>query len=478
MTEPSDLDPKDWDAFRAQAHELLDACIDRMANARDLPWTPPPEDLGQLYAIQAKGDGEAALAQRLRDQVMPYATGNTHPRFFGWVHGTGLASGVMSEMVAAAMNSNCGGRNHGLIEMERAVIAYCRGVFGFPEAASGVLVTGTSQATVIALAVARRRALGDGSRRSGLGPHRLTAYTGSSTHGCVAKAMELLGMGSNALRRIPQGENGLDMQALRAAIAKDRADGALPFAVIGTAGSVDCGAFDDLNALADLAAAEDLWLHVDGAFGAWLRLADDPWRGLTNGIERADSLACDFHKWMYVPYDCGLALIRDGHTHRATFAGRGSYLDETARGLAAAEYWPCDYGVDLSRGSRALKVWAALETYGAARLGQAISENCRRAGEMGTQIAALPHMALLAPVISNLCVFTADERLTPQQQSALNIRLSEELQLSGAAVFSTVRMGEITALRAAIVNHRTRPEDVTQAVAALQAARAALQRAA
>lgn len=140
------------------------------------------------------------------------------------------------------------------------------------------------------------------------------------------------------LRLVPPG----DLQALRDAIARDRAAGALPFALIGTAGSVDTGSFDDLNALADLAADEGLWFHVDGAFGAWTRLADVPWRSLSDGIGRAESLACDFHKWMFVPYDCGLALIRDEAEHRATFAARPAYLAAQEAGLGGGEPWFCD----------------------------------------------------------------------------------------------------------------------------------------
>ncbi len=466
------LDPDDPDEFRAAAHRLLDACLDQFEAARDRPWQPVPGDTSAGYALdRGLGVGEAALAQRLADEVLPHGTGNTHPRFFGWVHGTGLASGLMSELVAATMNANLGGRDHGAVYIERAVIDWARGVFGFPDTASGVLVTGTSQATVIALACARLRALGPGVRQHGQGAARLTTYAGAGVHNATKKALELLGIGGGNLRCLPETRSGVDIPAMRAAIAADRADGAQPFAIIGSAGTVDLGRFDDLHALADLARDEGLWLHVDGAFGAWTRLAGTPWAGLTDGIDRADSLACDFHKWMYVPYECGMVLVRDEAAHRGAFAARPSYLAGQARGLAGGEPWFCDYGTDLSRGNRALKVWAALVAYGPDRLGAAIADNCAGAAQMGALVSDDPHMALLAPVVSNLCVFTADARLDAGAQSALNIRIAQDLQLSGAAVFSTVAIDGITALRAAITNHRTRPKDVAHAIAAVARAR-------
>lgn len=460
------LDPQDWTAFRATAHDLLDACIDRLETAADHPWQPVPDAVKTGYALTGDAHGEAATAARLISEILPYGTGNTHPQFWGWVHGTGLASGLLSEMVAATVNANCGGRNHGMIHVERAVIDWTRRIMGFPETASGVLVTGTSQATVIALAAARHRALGPEVRHKGL-QHRLTAYAGEGVHNATRKAIELLGIGADNLRRIPETDSGMDLDALRTAVESDRAEGARPFAVVGTAGSVDFGRFDDLDRLADVARTEGLWLHVDGAFGAWTRLADAPWRALSDGIDRADSLALDFHKWMYVPYDCGLCLIREEPEHYAAFAARPAYLAGHGEGLAGGDPWFCDYGTDLSRGSRALKVWTAIETYGEAGLGAAISDNCRAAAHMGALVAKTTPMALIAPVISNLCVFTADATLPPEAQSTLNRQLSEALQLDGTAVFSTTEAEGITCLRAAIANHRTTLADVEAALVAV-----------
>ncbi|WP_322865443.1 pyridoxal phosphate-dependent decarboxylase family protein [Aquicoccus sp. G2-2] len=467
------LDPQDWESFRALAHEVLEAAIERMSDARELPWVPVPEDVARGYAISGAPEPLEEVAGHLLREVMPYATGNTHPRFFGWVHGTGLATGLLSEMVSAAMNSNLGGRDHGAMRIEREVIAWARGVMGLPEGASGVLVAGTSQATVIALSAARLRALGADVRKTGMRGAKLCVYAGAATHNALRKAVELLGIGADQLRLVATGPQGADIAALKAQIAQDRAAGCVPMALVATAGSVDLGRFDDLNAMADLAREEGLWLHVDGAFGAWTRLAGAPWRGLSDGIGRADSIACDFHKWMYVPYDCGLVLIRDEAEHRAAFAARPSYLAGQAEGLAGGEPWFCDYGIDLSRGNRALKVWLALRHYGSERLGAAITANCAQAALMGALVDADARMALAAPVVSNLCVFTADATLPQAAQSALNARIAQGLQLAGEAVLSTTDAGGVTCLRAAITNHRTLAADIRRTIAAVAAAREA-----
>lgn len=466
------LDPQDWDDYRIQAHALLDACIDRLTEARERPWVPVPPNVQSGYAIPPVPLSLDTLRETLVSQVMPYATGNTHPRFFGWVHGTGLATGLLSEMVAATMNSNLGGRDHGLNYMEREVIAWARDTFGFPETTSGLLVAGTSQATVIAMTAARIRALGAEVRKTGIhNSAPLTVYSGAAAHNALRKAIELLGIGTDHLRLVPDGENGPDPEELERLILADKANGLIPMALIATAGSVDLGRFDNLHTMADLAQKHGLWLHIDGAFGAWTRLADEPWRSLSNGIERADSLACDFHKWMYVPYDCGLILIRDEAEHRAAFAARPSYLAAQDQGLGGGEPWFCDYGIDLSRGNRALKVWSALAHYGPDRLGAAITANCAQAALMGKVVSGTANMALAAPVVSNLCTFSADTTLSAKDQSALNTRIAMDLQMSGEVVFSTTVVNGITVLRAAITNHRTTAEDIRLAIRAVERAR-------
>ncbi len=468
----SPLDPADWEDFRQQAHRLLDECVNHLSQARYHPWQPLAESDKAAFRLADAGEGVATdeLVDTLARKVLPFATGNTHPRFFGWVHGTGLASGLLAEMTAATMNSNCGGRDHGAIYVEREVIDWCRRCFGLPPEASGVLVAGTSQATVIALAAARTKVLGAASRQSGIhGNARLAAYAVKGVHNATVKALELLGIGSSALRTVPPGDDGgIDIALLAEAVSKDRADGVVPLCIVATAGSVDLGRFDDLGRVADFCAREDIWLHVDGAFGAWLRLAEPPWRALVDGIERADSIAFDFHKWLYVQYDCGAVLIRDEAVHRQAFAARPAYLARQDAGLGGGDPWFCDYGTDLSRGFRALKVWTALRAYGAKALGQAISRNCRLAARMAQLVDALPGFRLAAPVRANVCCFSAaPAHWDEAAQDALNERITHQLQLSGEAVFSTTRIDGRVVIRAAIVNHRTCEADIDYALGAV-----------
>ncbi|APG47498.1 pyridoxal phosphate-dependent decarboxylase family protein [Phaeobacter porticola] len=460
------LDPEDWGETRAEAHRMLEAALDQIQQAAKRPWQPVPEDLDARYAVAAAARGPQAVVDQIITDVLPNHGGNIHPRFWGWVQGTGLASDVIAAMAAAAVNANLGGRDHGANRMERAVIDWTRAKMGLPEGASGVLTSGTSQATVIAFQAARLRVLPD-LRRSGQGAVRLTAYAGEGVHNATMKGMELLGIGSDNLRKVPLVQGQMDCTALAEMVTADRSAGALPFLVVGTAGSVDLGLFDDLNALADAAAALGLWLHVDGAFGAWTRIADEPYRSLSDGIGRADSIALDFHKWMYVGYDCGMALLRNEDEHRAAFAARPSYLEGAERGLAGGEPWFCDYGIDLSRGNRALKVWTALETYGEAAFCEAITGNCALAAAMAAAVEAQPLMALGAPVVSNICVFTARSDLAPETQSQVNAEIAQTLQESGEAVFSTTRGDGRVLLRAAITNHRSRAEDIQAAIEAV-----------
>lgn len=473
----SPLDPADWEDYRAQAHRLLDACIDHLQDARECPWRPVPEDRKQRLRLDdvSLPHPLSGVIDELIADIMPFSTGNTHPRFFGWVIGTGLPIGVLADLVASTMNSNCGGRDHVAVYVERAVIDWCKQTFGFPDDASGLLVAGTSQATVIALAVARTRALGVASRRHGLrnGP-ALVAYAREGVHVAIVKALELLGIGADALHRIPVDDAGqMDMACLHEAVTEDCAGGRVPFCLIGTAGSVDRGEFDDLEALAAFARERDLWFHVDGAFGAWAVLADAPWRRLADGIGQADSLAFDFHKWMYVQYDCGAVLVRDAALHRQTFAGRPAYLADQARGLGGGQPWFFDYGVDLSRGFRALRVWTALRLHGSEVFGAAISRNCRLAQRMAECVLAEPELELAAPVRLNVCCFRATPAgAAADVQDRLNTHIAQELQLAGSAVFSTTVINGHVVLRAAITNHRTNEQDIERsAAAAAQVAR-------
>jgi glutamate/tyrosine decarboxylase-like PLP-dependent enzyme len=459
------LDPADWEAFKDLAHRLLDDVLDHLrAVPERAVWRPVPAAVRQALAepLPVQGQGVERTCRDARELILPYPTGNAHPRFWGWVHGSGTASGVLAELLAAAINANCGGRDHGAIYVERQVIEWCRQLFDFPEHSSGILVSGTSMATLIGLAVARHHLAGTDVRADGIrGAPALVGYASAEAHGSVARAFELLGLGRTALRLIPvDGDYCMELDALRAAIARDLALGARPFLVVGTAGTVNTGAIDDLAAVADVCAKENVWLHVDGAFGALIALSADLKRRLA-GIERVDSLAFDFHKWLHVPYDAGCVLVRRGDLHRAAFAMSPDYLRRDARGLAGGDPWFCDYGPELSRGFRTLKVWFTLKEHGARRLGAMIERNCEQARYLAARIAAEPRLELMAPVALNIvCFRLRAPGLDDAGLDRLNAALVADLQESGIAAPSTTTLGGRTVIRVRLTNHRTRLSDL------------------
>jgi glutamate/tyrosine decarboxylase-like PLP-dependent enzyme len=437
---------------------MMDDMIDHLAGLRDLPvWQPMPPALRKSFAagLPQTGTDPAALYGEFQARIQPYVTGNTHPRFFGWVHGGGNAVSMLAELLAGAMNANCGGRDHVGIAVERQVIAWAAAMLGMPAQTSGILLTGSSMANFCALLCARYQALGPAGRARGIGDAKLIAYASAGAHRCVTGAMDMAGIGADSLRKIPlDGNFQMDIAALRDAIAADRAAGLAPFLIVGTAGSVDVGAFDDLTALADLAAAERLWFHADAAFGALAALSPTH-ATLLRGIERADSVAFDFHKWAQVTYDAGCLLVRDPLIQRATFAQSTSYLAAAPRGLAGGEPWPCDLGPDLSRGFRALKIWMTLSAHGAAKLGAVVDHGCALAQHLAARIIASNRLELLAPVALNIVCFGISGQ---HDEAAAN--LVADLQEEGLFAPSTTTINGRLAVRVAIVNHRTEQTDI------------------
>ena len=472
------LDPENWSELRALGHRMLDDMLDHMAALRERPvWTKLPDEVRASFreALPKEATPLAAVYRDFQTRIEPYAAGNTHPRFMGWVQGGGTAIGALADMLAAGMNANCGGRDHAAIEVERQIARWSAELFGFPESASGIFVTGTSIANFIAVTVARTARLGTTSRRDGIAAsgQKLVGYVSAAAHGCIRQAMELAGFGSAALRLIPtDAAHRIDVAALRAAIARDRASGATPFFLVGNAGTVDIGAIDDLAALAAVARDEQLWFHIDGALGALAMLSPEL-RPRFNGIERADSIAFDFHKFGQIPYDAGFILVRDSEQHRAAFAMPAAYLGREASGLAGGSPWPCDFGPDLSRGFRALKTWFTLKAYGGERIGAEIARSCELARYLERRVAAAPQLELLAPAALNIVCF----RYRAADPDRLNAAIVAELHERGIAAPSTTTIDGRVAIRACLINHRTQPEDIDTLLAGVLELGQALNRA-
>ena len=463
------LDPSDWPAFRAAAHAMLDDMLDYTQHLRDRPvWQPVPAEMHARFQerLPSAGQDLTVLHQRFLNEIVPYSIGNAHPGFMGWVQGGGTPVGMLAEMLAAGLNANVGGREQIPIAVERQILHWMRELFSFPDSANGLFVTGTSIANFIAVVIARTKFLGQQVRQQGIPDLPLIAYSSQGAHGCVSKAMDLAGFGTAALKLIAMNENyQIDVTELARQIEADRAAGSLPFLIVGSAGTVDVGAIDDLDALAELAAKTQCWFHIDGAYGA-LGMMSPAIAPRLAGIERADSIAFDFHKWGQVPYDAGYILVRDGADQLDTFSAPANYLKRETRGMAAGSPWPCDLGPDLSRGFRALKTWFTIATFGTQKLGAIMHNTCELAQYLGRCIAQQPCLELLAPINLNIVCFrycpTQERELAPDlaRSNRLNNELVIRLQESGLVAPSSTMLGPVFAIRAAFVNHRTNRDDI------------------
>ncbi len=473
MHDMESLDPTDWSDLRSLGHRMVDDMFDHLTGLRDAPvWQPMPDNVRRdMRRALPRGPTPAAtIYEDFQRLVQPYATGNLHPRFMGWVHGGGNPVGMLAELLAGGLNANLGGRDHAPIEIERQVIAWAAEMLGFPKTASGVLVTGTSIANLIGVLVARSACLGPSVRRDGVRGARLVAYTSAAAHGCLPRAMEMAGLGRDALRLIPCDEGGrIRLDALAERVAGDRDQVEQPFLLVGTAGTVDIGPVDDLSARADFAAKHGMWFHVDGAFGAIAALAPRL-RPMLAGIERADSVAFDFHKWAQVPYDAGCIVVRNASRQLETFGAEAAYLRREQRGLAGGGVWPCDLGPDLSRGFRALKVWMTLSVYGADRIGAIAQQTCDLAAALAVLVDREPALERLAPVALNIVCFRYVAATGDLDR--LNADIVADVQEAGIAAPSITTVNGVLAIRAAIVNHRTKQMDIEVLVdAVLEAGR-------
>ena len=466
--------PSEAESLRTQAHRMLDQMLDYSDKIRDRSvWQVIPDEVRANFrtAMPLEGTELSEVHQEFQDKILPFTAANTHPGFFGWVQGGGSQVGMLAEMLAAGLNANVGGRDQIPLDVERQVTGWMRELFGFPSESSGIFLTGTSMANFVAVVIARDARLGVQVRRTGIlnDSSKLKAYASTATHGCVAKAFDMAGLGSDTLRLIATDPEGrIDLKLLAEAVREDRRNGFTPFMVVGSAGTVEIGAIDDLNGIAEISEQEQMWFHVDGALGALAMLAPGLAARL-HGIERADTLAFDFHKWTQVPYDAGFLLVRDGKLHEQAFSTAPSYLAREDRGLSAGSPWPCDLGPELSRNFRAFKVWMAFKVYGADALGAVIQNTCDLAKSLAARIRATPELELLAPVGLNIVCFryrfadtgfSRDSSQREAEANCLNRELVIRLQEAGRVVPSTTTLQGRLAIRAAIVNHRTTLADI------------------
>jgi glutamate/tyrosine decarboxylase-like PLP-dependent enzyme len=459
------LDPADWEQFRRLGHRMLDDAIDWLEHVRQRPvWQPLPDSarVALRQPLPRAPEGAEAAYEAFRRHVLPYPMGNVHPRFWAWVMGTGTPMGALADMLASTMNPNMGGGEHAPNHVEVQVLDWCKEMLGYPAGASGLLVSGGSMANLVGLAVARHVCAGVDVRKKGVRAARgsLTVYGSRESHSSVQKAVELLGLGSESLRLAPvDADYRVDVAALAEMVRQDRANGAVPVCVVGNLGTVNTGAIDDLDALADLCAEERIWLHLDGAFGALAALVPE-YAASTRALARADSLAFDLHKWMYMPFEVGCVLVRDAEAHRHAFSIFPDYLARSTRGVAGGDIWLSEYGVQLSRGFRALKVWMSLKEHGVDRYARLVRQNIEQARYLAELVTAAPDLELMAPVPLNIVCFRwARPGLDEATLDSINQELLLRLHESGTAVPSNALLAGRYSLRVAITNHRSRRED-------------------
>ncbi len=463
MTEPNQftLDPQDWDAFRQLGHQMMDDMVDHLRTLREKPvWQPIPLDIKDQFkeSLPVSGMSEADVYADFKETILPYPLGNTHPRFWGWVIGTGTPLGMLAELLQGAISAQVGGGEHIGTYVELQVLDWLKQIMGFPASASGLLIGGASLANLIGFTVARNTKSPVDMRKVGLqsGQPRMVLYTSVEAHSCHQKNTETLGLGSDSIRFIPVDENyRIKIGLLRAAIEADKAAGLFPFCVIGSAGTVKTGAFDDINALADVCAEYNLWLHVDGAFGALVAFTEQS-KHLISGLDRADSLAFDMHKWMSQPFEAACILVKSRDAHYNTFTLTPDYLAHGDRGASGAQVWLTDYGLQLSRSFRALKIWMALKVHGVEQIGKSIQMNIDQTRYLVSQIERSPELELMAPAPLNIVCFRYVHRgWSLEAINDLNQELLLRLHESGVALVSYATVNGQYCLRMANVNHRS-----------------------
>lgn len=457
------LDPEDWEKFEKLGHEMITDMTQYLKNIKEQKiWQPIPEELKDQYKqnLPQEGTDLKKVYEEFNKIIKPYNMGNIHPRFWGWVIGTGTPGGVLAEMLTAMLNPNSGGANHSANYIEDQVIQWAIDFMGYDKQASGLVVSGGSMANFVGLTVARNVKAGYDIMTEGVATSKneMIFYGSDEMHSSLDKSMQLLGLGYNSLRKISVNEKfEINVEELRNTIERDIKDGKKPVCIIANIGTVNTGAIDDIKELSKIAKKYDMWLHADGAFGSMCKLSKES-NHLVEGLELADSLAFDYHKWMYVQYEAGMILVKNKDYHYKSFSLTQEYLVHQTRGLGSGDLWYSDYGLQLSRGFKALKIWMTIKEHGIKKYGEMIEQNIQQAIYLTKLVEENHNFEMLAPTNMNIVNFryigTENKDL-----NKLNEEILFELQERGIAAPSNTVLNGKFSIRVAISNQRSRKQD-------------------
>jgi aromatic-L-amino-acid/L-tryptophan decarboxylase len=458
------LDPADWDQLKSVGRKMVTDMINFLQTVSTRPvWKKPTEEVKHFFTESLPTDEQdiTKVYDEFKKNILPYHLGNIHPRFWSWVVGTGSAQGMLAEMLAAGINSNVGIGDQAAMYADAQVVNWCKEMMGFPEESSGTIVSGASAANLNALVVARN-SVNKYIRSRGVQIYssKLVMYASTETHSSIQKAAEIIGIGSDGLRKVRVDEDfRMDTNHLEELIARDKAAGNIPFCVVANVGTVNTAAIDPLDEIFLICMKYNLWFHVDGAFGALAKLTPEYHEELQI-MEMADSIAFDLHKWMYMPYEAGVVLIRNAEKHRESFALQPDYIMKHERGIGGGPELPSNFGFDLSRGFKSLKIWMGLKEHGINKYVRLIQQNIHQARYLQNLIRKEKTLQLLAPVSLNIVCFRYNPgMLTKWELNKLNKEILMRLHEGGIAAPSYTMLHDEYCFRVAIVNHRSKSKD-------------------
>ena len=470
MAADNPLDPSP-EAIRAFGHAAVETMADYLGSVHERRLYPEVSSQAIRSQLDSSLPQEGVPLEQLlddfRDVLVPNSRQNAHPRMFGYVQAPGTATAAVADLLASVLNANLTAWRSApaAVELERLTIEWIKQIVGCHAGAAGLFVSGGSMANFAGLAAARRAKAPAEFARAGAQsqPRAMRIYTSEETHHSIAKAATLLGIGSDNVRQVQVDSRfGIRLNDLETMIKEDLWEGHLPFCIVANAGTVNTGACDPLGEISEIAKRFDLWMHVDASYGGFATLAPSA-RHLFEGIGEADSISLDPHKWLYLPVDCGCVLYRDPQTARATFAHDAEYTRVISQEADEAfAFW--DYGPELSRRFRALKVWMTLKAVGVRAFGAAIEKDLACARHLESHVRASDDFEMLAPVELSIFCFRhlppALRGASEEELDAWNERLLVALQRDGSSYLSNARIGGKFCLRGCVINHRTTVQDM------------------